>query len=153
MRAELGRIELWCESFVVGDGNLVGVHDPFASICLAGSAPPAGGNGIKTPVNKHAEACLAEPLHAGVALGWSFGVLNSRNGMVFSCGDVIAFQLSGGGKRHNGTKSDKCGSVLQWVKTSQWDLLMMARLRSPWDVQLCFPARLSRQNSIISNER
>jgi hypothetical protein len=35
------------------------------------------GDGVEAPVDEHAEACLAPPLHAGVALGWGFGVLSS----------------------------------------------------------------------------
>ncbi len=67
--AEAGGIELGRECFVVGDGDGEVVHDPFADVGGALAVPFACRDGVETPVDEHAEACLAPPLHAGVALG------------------------------------------------------------------------------------
>ena len=79
--AEGGGVEFWGEGFVVGDGDGGGVHDPLADAGDLFAVPSAGGDGVKTPVDEHAEAGLAPPLHAGVALGWGFGFLDCPHGV------------------------------------------------------------------------
>jgi hypothetical protein len=45
-------------------------------------------------VDEHAEAGLAPPLHAGVALGWGFGVLDGGDGVIDGLGVwLAAFEL------------------------------------------------------------
>ena len=73
---------LFRSGFVVGDGDGEVVHDPLADVVGSLAVPLAGGDGVEAPVNEHAEACFAPPLHAGVALGWSFGVLDGGDGVV-----------------------------------------------------------------------
>ena len=62
------------------------IHSPMPGMLLA--VPRAGGDGVEAPVDEHAEAGLAPPLHAGVALGGGFGVLNGLDGVVFGGGDA-----------------------------------------------------------------
>jgi len=50
------------------------------------AVPLAGGDGVEAPVDEHAESGLAPPLHAGVALGGGFGVLDGGNGMIDGSG-------------------------------------------------------------------
>ena len=92
--AEAGGIELGGEGFVVGDGDGEVVHDPLADVGGALAVPLAGGDGVEAPVDEHAEAGFAPPLHAGVALGGGFGVLVGGDGVVGRLGDgCAAFEL------------------------------------------------------------
>ena len=94
MRAEAGGVELFGEGLVVGDGDGEVVHDPLADVVGALAVPLAGGDGVEAPVDEHAEAGLAPPLHAGVALGRGLGVLNGGDGMVDGrCVGLAAFEL------------------------------------------------------------
>ena len=94
VRAEAGGVELRREGFVVGDGDGGVVHDPLADAGDLLAVPGAGGDGVEAPVDEHAEAGLAPPLHAGVALGGGFGVLNGGDGVVDGLGVRLAsFQL------------------------------------------------------------
>ena len=54
---------------VFGHGDLAAVHDPLADAGDLLAVVGAGGDGIDAPVDEHAEAGLAPPFHAGVALG------------------------------------------------------------------------------------
>src|SRR5579871_6123455 len=80
--AEAGGVELGGEGLVVGDGDGEVVHDPLADVGGALAVPLACGDGVEAPMDEHAEASFAPPLHAGVALGWGFGVLDGGDGMV-----------------------------------------------------------------------
>ena len=82
VRGEAGGVEVFGEGFVVGDGDGEVVHDPLADVGGALAVPLAGGDGVEAPVDEHAEAGFAPPLHAGVALGGSFGVLDGGDGVV-----------------------------------------------------------------------
>ena len=75
---ELHRVELAGELLVLGDGHLGFLEEPFAVVGVA--VPLAGGHGIDAPVNEQAEAGLAEPGHALVALGGRFGGLGNEGG-------------------------------------------------------------------------
>ncbi len=99
--AEARWVELGREGLVVGDRDGEVVHDPLADVGGALAVPLAGGDGVEAPVDEHAEAGLAPPLHAGVALGGGFGVLDGRDGMVDGrCVGLAALELGvadGGG--------------------------------------------------------
>ena len=97
---EGGGVEAGGEGFVVGDGDGGVVHDPLADAGDVLAVPGAGGDGVEAPVDEHAEAGLAPPFHAGVALGGGFGVLDGGDGMGGGGGDAVAFELgvSGGGE-------------------------------------------------------
>ena len=69
---ELDRVEPGGELFVVGDGNLVAEHDPFGDAVDVPTIPLAGGNGVETPVDEHAEAGVGPPGEA-VAVGPGLG--------------------------------------------------------------------------------
>jgi hypothetical protein len=56
----------------------IGLHallNPFHSApgCDWLTVPSSGKTRVQTPVDEHSEACLAPPLHAGIALGRRFG--------------------------------------------------------------------------------
>src|ERR1700736_574915 len=80
--AEGGGVELGGEGLVVSDGNREVIHDPLADVGGSLAVPLAGGDGVEAPVDEHAEACLAPPLHAGVTLGGGLGVLDGGGGGV-----------------------------------------------------------------------
>ena len=82
VRAEAGGVELGSEGLVVGYGDRGVVHDPLADAGDLFAVPGSGGDGVETPVDEHAEAGFAEPLHAGVALSRGFGVLDGGDGVV-----------------------------------------------------------------------
>jgi hypothetical protein len=84
--AEAGGVELGGEGFVVGDGDGEVVHDPLANVGGALAFPLTGGDGVEAPMDEHAEAGLAPPLHAGVALGWGFCVLDGWDGVIGGSG-------------------------------------------------------------------
>ena len=65
-------VELFGELAVFGDGNFAFLHDPFADAFHGLVVIEAGGDGVDAPMDEHAEAGVAPPLHAGVALGGSF---------------------------------------------------------------------------------
>jgi hypothetical protein len=79
--AEGGGVEFGREGFVVGDGDGGVVHDPLADAGDLLAVPGAGGDGVEAPVDEHAEACFAPPVHAGVELGGGFGVLDRGDGV------------------------------------------------------------------------
>ena len=58
---------------VFGDGDLAVVHDPLADTFDLLALVGAGRDRIDAPMDEHAEAGLAPPFHAGVALGRRFG--------------------------------------------------------------------------------
>ena len=92
--AEAGRVGILGEGFVVGDGDGEVVHDPLADVRGALAVPFACRNGVEAPVDEHAEAGLAPPLHASVALGWGLCVLNRGDRVVDGLGVGLAsFQL------------------------------------------------------------
>jgi hypothetical protein len=94
VRAEASGVEVFREGFVVGDGDGEVVHDPLADVGGALAVPLAGGDGVEAPVDEHAEAGFAPPLHSGVALGRGFGVLDGGDGMVDRrCVGLGAFEL------------------------------------------------------------
>ncbi|MCU1247398.1 MAG: hypothetical protein JWQ49_427 [Edaphobacter sp.] len=94
VRAEAGGVEVFGEGFVVGDGDGEVVHDPFADVGGALAVPLACGDGVEAPVDEHAEAGFAPPLHAGVALGGGFGVLDGGYGVIDGLGvRLAAFEL------------------------------------------------------------
>ena len=68
----LHRVELLRVLAVFGDGDLAVVHDPFADAADLLALVSAGRDGIDAPVDEHAEAGLAPPFHAGVALVGGF---------------------------------------------------------------------------------
>ena len=72
---ELHRVELLGVVGVLGHGDLAAVHDPLADAADLLAVVGAGGHGVDAPVDEHAEAGLAPPFHAGVALGRGFRVL------------------------------------------------------------------------------
>ena len=83
MPADLARATMSCalkpvglncggEGLVVGDGDGGVVHDPLADAGDLLAVPVAGGDGVEAPVDEHAEAGFAPPLHAGVASGRGF---------------------------------------------------------------------------------
>ena len=74
-------IELRRERLVVRHRNGGGVHDPFADARDLLAIPGARGDGVKTPVDEHAEACLPPPGHACVTLRGGLGILNRGHGM------------------------------------------------------------------------
>ena len=90
VRAEAGGVEVFGEGFVVGDGDGEVVHDPLADVRGALAVPSACRNRVEAPVDEHAEAGLAPPLHTGVALGCGFGVLDRRDRVVDSLGVRLA---------------------------------------------------------------
>ena len=95
VRAEAGGVEVLCQGLIVGDGDREVVHDPLANVSGALAVPGACWNRVEAPVDEHAEAGLAPPLHAGVALGGGLGVLNSGDGVVDGSGvGLAALQLS-----------------------------------------------------------
>ena len=55
------------------------IHSPMPGICLPSHVP--AGIAVEPPVDEHAEARLAPPLHARVFLRRGFGVLDGRDGM------------------------------------------------------------------------
>ena len=100
--------ELAGELFVLGDGDARAVHDPLADAGDGLAAVLAGGDGVEAPVDEHAEAGVAPPGHACVALGGGFGVLNGGYGVIHGSGVGLgAFELSvcerGGGKEKAGS--------------------------------------------------
>ena len=82
MRVEAGGVELWSEGFVVGDGDGGVVHYPLADAGDLLAVPCAGRDGVEAPVDEHAEAGFAPPLHAGVLLSGGLGVLAGGDGVV-----------------------------------------------------------------------
>src|SRR5262249_13095673 len=63
---EFHRVELFRVFGVFGDGDFGVVHDPFADVLDLLSFIDAGGDGVDAPVDEHAEAGFAPPLHAFV---------------------------------------------------------------------------------------
>ena len=81
VRAEADRIELRGERLVVrnGDGGIV--HEPLPSSRRRLAVPRTGGDGVKTPMDEHAEAGIPPPGHACVTLRGRFGILDRGHGM------------------------------------------------------------------------
>ena len=71
-RIELHGIELLGQLLVFRDRDVGTVHNPLAEPVDLLAVPAAGWNRIQAPVDKHAEARVAPPLHAGIALGRCF---------------------------------------------------------------------------------
>ena len=91
---EAGGIEVFGEGFVVGDGDGEIVHDPLADVGGALTVPLPGRDRVEAPVDEHAEACIAPPLHACIALGRGLFILDGGNRMVDRLGDrCAAFEL------------------------------------------------------------
>ena len=69
---ELDRVELLGILRVIGNRNLEIMHDPLADamslLTLIGSSRYS----IEPPMDKHSEAGLSKPLHAGVSMSWCF---------------------------------------------------------------------------------
>ena len=76
---ELHRVELLGVAGVFGHGDLAVVHDPLADAADLLAVVGAGGHAVEAPVDEHAEAGLAPPLHAGVALGLGLGGRRRRS--------------------------------------------------------------------------
>ncbi len=93
MRIERRGVELRGESLVVLHRNGGVVHDPFANARDLLAVPGAGRDGVKTPVDEHAEACISPPGHACVTLRGGLGILNRGHGMSGRDGDMLALYL------------------------------------------------------------
>jgi hypothetical protein len=93
MGIEACGIELRGESLVVGYWNGSVVHDPFANSRDLLSVPGSCGDGVKTPVDEHAEACVPPPGHACVTLRGGLGILNRGHGMGGRNSDMMALEL------------------------------------------------------------
>ena len=65
----------------IGHRNEAVVHDPFADARDLLAVPGPCGDGIKTPVDEHAEACIPPPGHTRVTLRGRLGILNCGHGM------------------------------------------------------------------------
>ena len=114
VRAEAGGVELGGEGFVVGDGDGGVVHDPLADAGDLLAVPCAGGDGVEAPVDEHAEAGFAPPLHAGVFLGGGFGVLDGGDGVVDGGGvgwGACELRVGDGGGEEEG-RLRRCG---RWI--------------------------------------
>jgi len=70
---EFDRVKLGGVLTVIGDGDFAAVHDPLANALDLFALIGAGGHGINAPMNEHAEAGLAPPVHARVPLLRRFG--------------------------------------------------------------------------------
>ena len=68
-RVVLDRVELLGKLFVLGDRNVGPVHDPFPDARNLLALPRPRRNGVKPPMDEHAEPRFPPPLHPGVALG------------------------------------------------------------------------------------
>jgi len=105
MRIEAGGIELGGECLVIGDRNGAAIHDPFADAGDLFAVPRAGGNGVESPVDEHAEARCPPPLHARIALCGSFGFLDGLHAMLICHIVVLASNL--GRQRYGRSESDR----------------------------------------------
>jgi len=74
---EFHRVELRGRLFILIGRNLPKVHDPFSAMRDRLALPVAAQFGIQPPVNEHAVAGLAEPIHAGL-----FGRIRGRDAFV-----------------------------------------------------------------------
>ena len=70
-------IELPGKLLILSDGDLGIIHNPLADTADFLAFPFAGGNGIKSPVDKHAESRLAPPCHSFVVLAFGFAFSRS----------------------------------------------------------------------------
>ncbi len=67
-RIVLDGIELLGQLLVLGHRDVRAVHDPLADAADGLALPRAGGHGVQAPMDEHAEAGVAPPLHPGIAL-------------------------------------------------------------------------------------
>jgi len=114
MRIEACGVEFRRKSFIVGYRDGSAVHNPLADTGNLLAVPCACRDGVKAPVDKHAESGRPPPLHTCIALGWCFGVLNGGDGMMVRGIDVISFELGerGGCDQKAGESGGK-GSAVQ----------------------------------------
>lgn len=128
MRGEAGGVELLCEAFVVGDGDGEIVHDPLTDVGGALTVPLACGDGVEAPVDEHAEAGLAPPGHASVALRGGFGVLDCRDRMI--CGGGVGFaalELGKAERCRGGEEESGCDAAMQKIHGRSFGLIFTAR--------------------------
>jgi hypothetical protein len=118
VRGEAGGVELRGEGFVVGDGDGEVVHDPLTDVVAALSLPLSGGDGVEAPVDEHSEAGVAPPLHAGVALGGSFGVLDGGDGMIGGSGVGLGVLELGVGERRGEKQGSGDGAMERFHSVS-----------------------------------
>jgi len=81
VRAEARGVELRRQRLVVRHRNRGIVHDPLTQRGDLLAVPRPGRDRVETPVDEHAEARLAPPGHAGIALRRSLCVLPRGDGM------------------------------------------------------------------------
>ena len=81
VRIEAGGVKHGREGLIVRDCNGGVVHNPLADSRDLLAIPGAGWYRVETPVDEHAKAGFAPPLHASVALAGSFSVLNGGDWM------------------------------------------------------------------------
>ncbi len=81
MGIEARGIKLCREPLVVGHRDGACVHDPFANARDPLALPGSCRDGVKTPVDEHAEACFPPPRHACVTLRRRLGILDRSHGM------------------------------------------------------------------------
>ena len=120
VRGEAGGVELRCERLVIRDGDGAVVHDPLADAGDLLAVPRAGGHGVESPVDEHAETRVAPPRHAGVFLRGRLGVLDGGDGMRNGRGrrgvlrvDERSGEKNGGGEQtgqfHGNSSGCRCG--------------------------------------------
>src|SRR4051794_4470375 len=105
MRIEARWIELARESLVIGNRNGASIHNPFADARNLFAIPRACGNRVESPVNEHAKARRAPPLHACIALRGSFRVLDGLYAMCFC--DVVVLAVNLGRQRYGCSETDR----------------------------------------------
>ena len=78
---KLAGVEPGCQFFVLRQRDLQLIHDPLTNFDGAAAIPFAGGQGVESPVDKHAEARVAPPGHARLArFGRLSQVVGRRSG-------------------------------------------------------------------------
>ena len=80
--AEARWVELRCQCLVIRYRDRGIVHDPLADARNLLTVPGAGRDRIQPPMDEHAKARLAPPLHPRIALSGRLGVLNGGNWMM-----------------------------------------------------------------------
>src|SRR5262245_45328275 len=70
---ELGGVKFLGVRGVNVDGDFGFVQEPLADAGVLFAVVGACRNGVDAPMNEHAEASFAPPLHAGIVLGLRFG--------------------------------------------------------------------------------
>ena len=106
---EINRIELRLQLDVFRGLNFSRIQNPLARTWDRLAFPPTRWNCVKPPVNEQTEACIAEPSHALIEIGFRCGWCGCRGSLRQRCGRKDQ-------RQNSNTAEDYCShqvSVLQ----------------------------------------